>query len=412
MTNTIGTQLRQARDKKSLTLEQIEQAIHIRVHFLQALEANSFEILPSHTQARGFLRLYADYLSLDSDALLEALDNPPPEGTQADTPNSLEGENASQTQSKTESPDVAIFSHIGQQLRRQRDLLGLSLEDVERHTMLRRRYLEALEAGDIDDLPSPVQGRGMLNSYASFLGLDQERLLLRFAEGLQARLAVRQSTTLSQTKKPRKRPRLQLPGNLRRIFSAEAILVSLTVVFLAIFVVWAALRIFDLQSAQETPPTAPSIAEVLLTTPTPGITATPPTPSLTPAIIAPAIEQITTEATNSADALPTSSAGVQVYVTVRQRTWMRVLVDEKIEFEGRVLPGSAYQYAGNDRVEILAGNGAALQIFFNQQDYGTMGIFGEVVDRIYTLNGIYTPTPTVTMTPSVTPRPTRTPIGE
>ena len=45
----------------------------------------------------------------------------------------------------------------------------------------------------MDGLPSPVQGRGMLNNYAAFLGMNADRLLLQFAEGLQAQLDARRS---------------------------------------------------------------------------------------------------------------------------------------------------------------------------------------------------------------------------
>ena len=98
-------------------------------------------------------------------------------------------------------------------------------------------------------------------------------------------------------------------------------------------------------------------------------------------------------------------AGRQVYVTVRQRAWMRVTVDGEIEFEGRVIPGSAYQFARENQVEILTGNGAGLQIFFNQEDLGTMGLFGQVVQRVFTPQGIETPTPTITVTGTATPAP-------
>ena len=73
MTETIGQQLRQAREARSLTLEQVAQATHMRVHYLQALEANDIEALPSLVQARGFLRSYADFLELDAESLLVAL---------------------------------------------------------------------------------------------------------------------------------------------------------------------------------------------------------------------------------------------------------------------------------------------------------------------------------------------------
>ncbi|HZD56498.1 MAG TPA: hypothetical protein VE136_07240, partial [Anaerolineales bacterium] len=56
---------------------------------------------------------------------------------------------------------------------------------------------------------------------------------------------------------------------------------------------------------------------------------------------------------------------------------------------------------------ILTGNGAALQVFFNQQDLGTLGIYGEVVDRVFTPQGMVlpTPSPTPTTLPTATPEP-------
>jgi hypothetical protein len=101
---------------------------------------------------------------------------------------------------------------------------------------------------------------------------------------------------------------------------------------------------------------------------------------------------------------PTGEAqGVQVYVTVVQRGWMRAVVDGKVEFEGRVIAGSAYPFSGDSSVEILTSNGAALQIFFNQQDQGVLGTFGQVVNRIYTPQGVLIPTPTITRTPTLIP---------
>ncbi|NTW09337.1 MAG: helix-turn-helix domain-containing protein, partial [Anaerolineaceae bacterium] len=64
MEATIGDRLRTAREARGLTLQDVEKAIHIRVHYLQALEDDDFSRLPSKTQARGFLRLYADFLKI------------------------------------------------------------------------------------------------------------------------------------------------------------------------------------------------------------------------------------------------------------------------------------------------------------------------------------------------------------
>ena len=97
---------------------------------------------------------------------------------------------------------------------------------------------------------------------------------------------------------------------------------------------------------------------------------------------------------------------MRVCLSVHQRAWVRVIVDGEVAFEGRMLPGSAYAYDGSQQIEILTGNGAALQVFYNQRDLGRLGIYGEVVDRIFTLEGELLPTPTITPTPTATSPPT------
>jgi cytoskeleton protein RodZ len=44
---SIGTQLHAAREAQSLSLEQVAQATHIKLYYLEALEADQFEVLPS-----------------------------------------------------------------------------------------------------------------------------------------------------------------------------------------------------------------------------------------------------------------------------------------------------------------------------------------------------------------------------
>jgi len=139
------------------------------------------------------------------------------------------------------------------------------------------------------------------------------------------------------------------------------------------------------------------------------ITPTPLTP--TPEVEEPIEVAVQTEAVlmELATLPPETSGFVQVYVTVRQRAWMRVTVDDKVEFEGRVIPGSAYQFSGENQVEIMTGNGAALQVFYNQQDQGPLSNFGQVVNLVYTREGAQAPTPTITPTQTITPTPSPTP---
>ena len=418
MAESIGQQLLQARQARSLTLEQVARATHVRVHYLQALEAGDLGAVPSLAQARGFLRIYAEHLGLDAGALLSEMEGkaiappppPPPAPPEIPIPPLLPV--AEHEAEPVVDPTIAAaaFAEIGQKLCSQREVLGLSLEDVERHTHLRTFFLKALEAGDYDQLPSPVQGRGMLSNYAEFLGMNPEPLLLRFADGLQARLAARQAA--ARSKQPRAEPLPpRPPSTLRRIFSTEVLVGGSLVILLVGFALWAAIRIFAIRDEQQPAPTAPSIAAVLLVTPTGEPSPSPLPPTSTIPVPPTAMAQPAEGTTPEAQPPPPGLEAVQVYITVRQRAWIRVLVDGEVAFEGRVAPGSAYQYSGEDKVEILTGNGAAIQVFFNQQDLGVMGLLGQVVHQVFTRQGVQTPTPTITITPSATERPTRTPRG-
>jgi cytoskeletal protein RodZ len=60
-----GELLKEARQNKGVSLEEIEEQIRIRKKYLQALEEEDFSIMPPEVYVRGFLRNYAIYLGLD-----------------------------------------------------------------------------------------------------------------------------------------------------------------------------------------------------------------------------------------------------------------------------------------------------------------------------------------------------------
>jgi cytoskeleton protein RodZ len=405
MSTTIGQLLRKEREARALTIDQASSATHIRSHYLRAIESGEFESLPSIVHVRGFLRAYADFLGVDSEPYLHDLSadtNP----AYASPSSGLQSQPGSAVPEKQSQPEAdVIFREVGEQLQRQREMLGLSLEDVERHTHLRQHYLHALETGDLESLPSPVQGRGMLNNYASFLGLNPEPVLLRFADGLQSQLEGRRAAQPKPVPRPI-RERKAPPSLFRRLFSADILIGGLLVFSLLTFIFWGIIRIFAMRSDTQPIATAPSIAEVLLATPTPTETPTPlpSTPTNLPqAQLFPTLPLSTGTPENGETTPSVGGAAVQVYLTVRQRTWMRVIVDGEVQFDGRVLPGSAYPFIGDSQVEVITGNGAALQTFYNGTDLGLMGDQAEIIDQIFTPQGVFAPTPTVTSTPGVTP---------
>lgn len=72
MKNKIGTYLRQHREEKKLTLEQVAEHTGIREPYLEDLENGDFHKIPGDVFIRGFLRNYGNYLGLDGNGLVEA----------------------------------------------------------------------------------------------------------------------------------------------------------------------------------------------------------------------------------------------------------------------------------------------------------------------------------------------------
>ncbi len=62
--------LREARQSKSLTLEQVEDGTKIRLKFLSAIESDDLGSLPSLSYAKGFVKNYSDFVGLNSRTVL------------------------------------------------------------------------------------------------------------------------------------------------------------------------------------------------------------------------------------------------------------------------------------------------------------------------------------------------------
>ncbi len=304
-----------------------------------------------------------------------------------------------------------IFSDLGRQLRERREMLSLTVDEVERHIHVRAAFLHALEGGALEELPSTVQTRGMFTNYASFLDLDVDALMLRFAEGLQARHRER------HPQKPAAKPikvNEKVPP-LSAFVAGDLLIGGGLIILLILFTIWGVSRVVVMRSQYFPQVTAPAITNILAETPSAAV------PSQEVTLI-PAQNTPSTAvplATSITATLP-ASINVEINIVAVERTYMRVIVDGKLQFDGQAIPGTAYPYEAKNQIEVLVGSASGLTITYNGKDLGAMGSFGQVLDNIYTAQGIVTPTatppptatptsrfsPTPTLTPTLTPTPT------
>jgi len=69
-----GDTLRQARENKGWSVAQVAGQLNLTEHSLRQLEQGSFDQLPGHTFARGYVRAYAKLLGMDQAQMVQAFD--------------------------------------------------------------------------------------------------------------------------------------------------------------------------------------------------------------------------------------------------------------------------------------------------------------------------------------------------
>lgn len=82
----------------------------------------------------------------------------------------------------SQGPQVVDAQAIGEQLRQKRKELNLSLKEIENATSIRMTYLQSIEDGQMEKLISPIYAQGFVRQYATFVGLDGDKLVAEHSD--------------------------------------------------------------------------------------------------------------------------------------------------------------------------------------------------------------------------------------
>ncbi len=272
------------------------------------------------------------------------------------------------------------MGELGELLRSTREAKGVSLEQAEEATRIRRRYLEALEAEDFEQMPAEVYVRGFLRNYALYLGLDLEEMLA--LRGTPPEEAVAPSFG-EQLEEP-----LVSPSPLLLL---SRVLGVLSVLSMVIAAGWWGYQWYAAGNNPFAAPT-PTPTPISLPTATPTATlaaispATPtaptPRPTATPTSTATPVPPTATPVPPTATPEPTATpfAGVQVTVEVIEKTWLEITVDGEELFRALLDPGVRLSWTGTESISCHCGNAGGIRVTVNGEEIGTLGDRGEVVD--------------------------------
>ncbi len=271
---------------------------------------------------------------------------------------------------------------IGQVLEQARKERGLTLEEVEHATKIRKRYLVGLEREDYRVLPDTVYARGFLKTYANYLGLDGEELSREFKDRRKPRRE-RGISYGAPDQSEFDRPLIN-PGGLdtprRRTTVSRGTISTLLVAVLMLAAVVGALYYVGrgVQISGDTPaPSRPS-EERAADDSKPGKEGVP--------------EEKGTK--NAPNGEPDSSKGAAepkpdtLTVEVRVEgapSWLSILTDGTLAYEQIAQPGFSRTFEARREISIRTGNAGAVGVEVNGQDLGRLGESGEVLTRDFTL---------------------------
>src|SRR5439155_203808 len=69
---------------------------------------------------------------------------------------------------------------FGENLRREREMRGISLDEIASSTKISIRFLQAMENDEFASLPGGIFRRSFIRSYAKYLGLDEEQVIAEY----------------------------------------------------------------------------------------------------------------------------------------------------------------------------------------------------------------------------------------
>ncbi len=281
--------------------------------------------------------------------------------------------------SRTPSGDAKI----GPLLEKARKERGLTLEEAEHATKIRKRYLAGLEREDYRVLPDAVYAQGFLKTYANYLGLDGEEL----ARELRNRRRPRRERSVthdygtprtSEFDKPLVNPG-QLGQKERRRISATTIL-TLLVALLSLAAVVGSLYYVGrgAQSAGQNPPSQEGVANERAANQQAANGQEPELEGQAPAAGG--------EGNENAPATEPRPDSLSVMVSVEgDPSWLSVLVDGELAYEQIAEPGFSRTFEAQRGISIKTGNAGAVGVQVNGQDLGRLGESGEVLTRDFTL---------------------------
>jgi cytoskeleton protein RodZ len=252
---------------------------------------------------------------------------------------------------------------FGEHLRREREMRGVTLDEVSQATRIGTRFLEALENEQWKDLPGGVFNRGFLRSIARYLGLDEEALVAEYAQ-----------TTNDRPQVAEWAPSATDRGGETRAKSSRRLawLVTLLVLVAAGAGAWWGWQEYGsmLRAWRSPLPEVPGPEPPAATAAAPNLESSGSNAPATNASSAAPAGPATGGSTTSPAPVP---AELELRVQASRATEVSIAADGKNVFQGRMSRGESRVFKATDHFDVTAQNSFALVLELNGVSMPPMG---------------------------------------
>jgi cytoskeleton protein RodZ len=252
-------------------------------------------------------------------------------------------------------------SGFGERLRRDRELRGVSREEISAATRIASRFLEALENEQWERLPGGVFNRGFLRAVARFLGLDEDDLIAQYD------LAVaEQYPQIEASANP------PVPQEKAKIHSRRFVLVGLVGTLCGLVFLGAGW--FGWGWAYRSPQQAASRSDTA-----PSAVPAPGQPEGNPVSASNENTGNSRSAVLASTLAPTGAAAraLELKVEAGKETAVSVSADGSKVFEGNMIAGQSRTFTAQDAIDISAEDAGALLLELNGQTLAPLGPPGQ-----------------------------------
>jgi len=305
---------------------------------------------------------------------------------------------------------------FGEHLRREREMRGITLEEIAAATKIGTRSLKALEDEDFKKLPGGIFNKGFVRAYAKFLGIDEEQAVADFVaasgdfdtikSNIDPAQLLGQHEEVKKSSSKKAKDLQSIQTDSRSGFPWIAIFGLILLVAVAYggrfgYVKYKAHEEAQAQAQRDaqarveaeaaaaraaSEAAAQAAAAQSVEQPAADVQSqqTPATPDSSGKASQQTAQPAAAEATN-ANLIP---GGFTVSVRARQRTWISIISDGKRVISEELPPASEKVVQAHDRITLRTGNAGGMDLALNGKAMPSLGAEGEARTVTIGANGL------------------------